>query len=1047
MSETVENRYRGKRIAVLQAGSAKGEFGGAERFYAGLIAALAEKGCKAEAVSIPADEATFDHILANYAACRSLDLSRFDLVISTKAPTYAAQHPNHLLYLVHTIRVFYDMFHNAFPNATAGHREQRSRVHALDGDSIGGITRRFAIGHEVANRLLDWHGLDCEVLHPPLATSGFSSGSYGDYFFLPGRLHRWKRAKLAIQAVMASALPMRLVVAGVGEEEDELKSLARHDSRIQFLGRISDGKLIELYSGCLAVPFVPLREDYGYVTLEAFASAKAVITCNDSGETCQFVRDGVTGLVCDPTPGSIRLAMEKLFGNRDVAEALGGQAKQATAHLSWASTAERLLEAGFPVPGRSGTSPGTKASTRVSILDMQPIDPPIGGGRLRLLGLYHALGTDIDAHYVGTYDWPGEGFRRHMLSPTLEEIDVPLSAAHHAAAGMLSAEAGGKTVIDLAFSKQVTLSPDYLRHAREAVERADVIIFSHPWVFLPMAPYLRPSQLVVYESHNMEGFLRGQLLDERNPAEAELLRDVVRAEFAAGSRSDLVLACSVEDLNLFVRIYGWPADKIRVVPNGAMASAITPNSYDERNQAKVKLGLALDRKAAIFIGSAYRPNIEAADFIIGELAASVPECDFILAGGVGSGTQSKLPGNVVVTGQISDSEKLSWLRAADIAVNPMFSGSGTNIKMFDFMAAGLPVVTTRIGARGISLAGRDPLVIVDFPYRDFSIAIQNLISDDSDRNRRSIDARLCIEEDYSWEAISARLGQLLQRRVRQHWRARPHFSVVIPTLDRHDKLDALIECLQAQHEGDFEVVIVDQTSEPWHGRYSNFGFQLTYIRERIRGAARARNAGAFFAKGHILAFTDDDCLPKHDWLSCARPYFLDSAVQAVEGLVESDHLLDPNFRLVTNLGFEGFGFMTANLLVRADTFQKIGGFDLSFDRPSFREDTDLGWRIQELGNTPFANDVRVVHPALSRNVERESHLERAKFFEKDALLFSKHPEKYSALFQMEGHWNKTEGFWDSFSAGARKYKVDISAFDGFRQHSYVELCRLKAMAG
>ncbi len=70
---------------------------------------------------------------------------------------------------------------------------------------------------------------------------------------------------------------------------------------------------------------------------------------------------------------------------------------------------------------------------RVLVLDMQPIDPPVGGGRLRLLGLYHRLGRRLPTIYVGTYDWPGEKFRRHRLSEGLEEVNIPLSDEHFAA--------------------------------------------------------------------------------------------------------------------------------------------------------------------------------------------------------------------------------------------------------------------------------------------------------------------------------------------------------------------------------------------------------------------------------------------------------------------------------------------------------------------------------------------------------------------------------------------------------------------------------------
>ena len=192
---------------------------------------------------------------------------------------------------------------------------------------------------------------------------------------------------------------------------------------------------------------------------------------------------------------------------------------------------------------------------------------------------------------------------------------------------------------------------------------------------------------------------------------------------------------------------------------------------------------------------------------------------------------------------------------------------------------------------------------------------------------------------------------------------------------------------------------------------------------------------AFYAQGNILAFTDDDCLPTPSWLQAARGYFADESVHAVEGFIESDHHLDPLFRPVTNEGFDGLGFMTANLFVRAASFYRTGGFDLDFDRPSFREDTDLGWRLQDLGRTMYAMDVRVFHPAHSRAIERESQVERARFFEKDALLFSRHRSKYLRLFETERHWDKTPGFWENFERGADKYGVDISALLDYKRRS------------
>jgi len=665
---------------------------------------------------------------------------------------------------------------------------------------------------------------------------------------------------------------------------------------------------------------------------------------------------------------------------------------------------------------------------KVAVLDMQPITPAVGGGRLRLLGLYHALGDDIDARYIGTYDWPGEPYRRLRLSPTLEEIDVPLSDAHHAAARELAARASGKTVIDVAFHRQCHLSPRFLEEARAAVTWADVVVFSHPWVYPPMQGYLRPGQTVVYDSHNVEGLLRAQLLDESHSVEADLLRGVVEAEHAAGNGADLILACSQEDLNLFHRIYGWPCNRMRVVPNGVMAESITPATPDERAAARGILGVPANQWAGIFVGSDYAPNVEAARFIVDELAPTLPNATFVIAGGVGASIGRGGP-NVVVTGALDDATKLAWLKACDFAVNPMFSGSGTNIKMFDFMAAGLPVVATAVGARGIDTASREPFIVTDASVDAVAGAIRCLQSDAALYERTALDARACVADGYAWERISPQLGVLLRIAHRAAQVRRPKFSVVIPSYDRHDHLDALMPCLSAQTERDFEVIVVDQSPDPWPSRDADFGLTLHYFHTLVKGAARARNTGAFLASGEIIAFTDDDCRPLPDWLAQARACFSDNKVVGVEGLIESDHLDDPNYRPVTNVGFEGIGFMTANLLVRSGDFQAIGGFDLAFDRPHFREDTDLGWRLQERGEVPFGRDVRVFHPAQPRGIERESAHARAHFFEKDALLYAKHPERYRRLFEAEGHWRKTPGFWEHFRRGGAKYGVDLAPFE------------------
>jgi len=335
----------GLKVAVVTTRSTKGESGGAERFYDALVAAFRQQGHCAHELPVIADEPDFDQIKRNYLACYDLDVSSFDLVVSTKAPTWLVRHPRHVCYLVHTIRVFYDMFDTTFPDKQPELLAQRQFIHDIDSAALSSPRCRaiFSIGHEVSQRLREWNKLYAEVLHPPLWSDHFHCGEFGDYLLMPGRLHTWKRVDLAIRAMQCLKSPLRLVITGTGEAEVELRALAAGDPRIEFRGRVTDDELTELYAGALAVPFLPLREDYGYVTLEAFASGKPVVTCTDSGEAASIV--GVTGggYVVPPQPLAIANAWNRLRDNPVLASKMGKLGHTWVAELSWRKIVERLV--------------------------------------------------------------------------------------------------------------------------------------------------------------------------------------------------------------------------------------------------------------------------------------------------------------------------------------------------------------------------------------------------------------------------------------------------------------------------------------------------------------------------------------------------------------------------------------------------------------------------------------------------------------------------------------------------------------------------------
>lgn len=661
---------------------------------------------------------------------------------------------------------------------------------------------------------------------------------------------------------------------------------------------------------------------------------------------------------------------------------------------------------------------------RVAILDIEPIEPAEGGSRQRLKGLYHALGTDIDATYVGAWHWRGPSFRRLRHSPTLEEITIPFSDAHFDAVESLERSIGGAGVVDASFPRFAELSTEYCRHARAVAAKADIVVISHPWTYAVIRVGPRP-RFLVYDAHNLEGDLRRQLLGDTQGGR-DLAEEAERLEADLCNAADLILVCSRGDQMAFVRRYGIPLAKVRVAPNGVFADAIAPATVTARRQARRDLRLGR-QPVALFVGGLFPPNLEAATFIRDRVAPACRGVSFVVLGAVGEPLRTnRIPRNVRILGKVDDAAKRAWLAAADIGINPMFSGAGTNIKVLEYMAAGLPVVTTAFGARGIDEQGT-ACIVSEAP--DFADRLRELAGDRAARERLGGLGRLRIEREYDWAHISPDTAALVSYRVRFAGLPAPAFSVVIPTLDRHACLRRLFDLLAVQRERDFEVIAVDQTEARFRGDLAEFGLTGVILRTPVRGSARARNLGAAAARGRVLAFIDDDCQPAEDWISTARARFAaNPSLAGIEGRTYSDRVHDSAWRSVHNYGAEGVGYMTCNLFARAEAFHRTGGFDPIFDGHQFREDTDFGWRLEAQGRVAFADEVLVYHPPWIRTIPRESSSSRAALFASDPLLLRKHPERYHETFMREGHWLKGPEFWDSFLSGAARHGVVLPKY-------------------
>ncbi len=321
-----------------------------------LVDALRQAGHDPHLVVTP--DYGFGRQAAAYAATWRTDVSRvngraIDCVISLRYPSYAVRHPHHVCWLNHTMREYYDLWPRFSPTLSPLNRikegTRRRLIHAADQYLLTrNVTRLFVQSRTIQARLSMWPSLRSEVLYPPAPKRDYRSDQYGPAFLFVSRLNRLKRADLLIRALAtAEGAGIPVVLAGEGEERPALERLASElgvASRVTFAGRLTDAKLIAQLAVCRAVVFPPFQEDYGFVTVEAFASRRAVITCRDSGGPAELVQDGVNGFVCDPSPESMARALRALAADDMLAERLGGAACAAGARLNWPDTIRMLVQ-------------------------------------------------------------------------------------------------------------------------------------------------------------------------------------------------------------------------------------------------------------------------------------------------------------------------------------------------------------------------------------------------------------------------------------------------------------------------------------------------------------------------------------------------------------------------------------------------------------------------------------------------------------------------------------------------------------------------------
>jgi len=817
------------RIAIVAPSPIPFGPGGAESLWAGLYhELLTGSSHDVELIKVPVRETTLPEVMAAYESFTSLDLSHFDMVITGKYPAWMVNHPRHVVYMLHPLRGLYDSYrlfglplvetspeplirrliaraaslhasampdffqawHSALDTLGPGHPAlafpgplARTLVHAMDRVALrpGAVSRYLAISKTVAERAGYFPaGVPVHVVHPPSDLVGLHELP-GEYFFTASRHDAPKRLGLLLEGMRCYSGERRLVIAGAGPETKRLREMAAGDSRVEFVGRVSQAQLVDHYARAVGVPFIPLDEDLGLVTYEAMRAGKPVLTAFDSGGPTEFVVPGVNGVVVTPTPAGIGEGLhrlERLGGSPRVAEA----ARRAVQGTTWSRVVEELVRA--PAAERA-LGVAKSGRPRLVVTSTFPIWPPRNGGQMRAYHLYGALTDHFDVELISLAR-PAVPASTREIRPGMIERVVPRTEAHDAEELEITQEVG-IPVTDIVAGRLTHLTPDYMTGLREALKGAAGVILADPFMY-PIVSAANAGVPIVYDAYNCEFLLKSQMLPDTQTGR-RLLEEVRQTEGGASRSSALVLSVSAEDCQNLQTLYGTPSDRFVMVHNGVDLPRVpfTPIAVRQRNRerwldALRRRGAGRGLTAlATFIGSWHLPNNEAALSIV-ELARSLPEVGFLLVGShTGSLRRIPLSSNVFLLGEVSDAVKTTVLETVDVALAPLMTGSGTNLKVVEYLAAGIPVVSTPVGMRGLHVPQECVRVA---SIETFGAAIRRELAEADTALERTVIGRRVVELAYDWHEVGSQLIPRLEQALDLAQCGSITSSLAVPEVDQ-----------------------------------------------------------------------------------------------------------------------------------------------------------------------------------------------------------------------------------------------------------------------
>lgn len=393
---------------------------------------------------------------------------------------------------------------------------------------------------------------------------------------------------------------------------------------------------------------------------------------------------------------------------------------------------------------------------RILLLSGLRIFPNQSGGHLRTGSIAKSLarlGNEVCIYSLGgrreDYSLSPESFVQNIEDNLVEEVNLSLPV------GILQT-----TFRRLGIPRvwqYLLLRTGFIPGAlKERLDWAEAIFCDFPYT--PPIPGSWRQKPWILISHNLEQ----KILEQGLRSERLFVPWMRRIEDFAPLRYDAILACAKEDHDYF-RSRAQNPESVRLVANG-VDPKVYRNSAAAGKALRESWGLRDEDWLIVFSGSRYTPNVEALNELKAFCAREAGfltknRIHFLILGSME--LQAARTGSMIITGPVR--ETFAYFAAADAAINPVTRGSGSNVKIFEYLAAGLPVLSSSFGVRGTRLEED-----VDYiPITDLKEALMELVQDHSKSVWKEMAALV-------WEKYRADCD--MTEILRREWKALPSFE-------------------------------------------------------------------------------------------------------------------------------------------------------------------------------------------------------------------------------------------------------------------------------